>query len=70
MTKRTRYPCLANALLALGTTRLERAQRLNVNPKTLDRLLDRLPAAMRPFEQAPHLLRALADDLERTRDSV
>lgn len=36
----------------------------------LTRLLDRLPSAMKPFERAPHLLRALADDLERPHDAV
>ena len=57
-------PKFAAAVLALGETRPERAARLDVNPKTVDRLLRRLPRDLKPFQRAPHLLRALADDLE------
>lgn len=65
MVKRYKYPRLASQLLALGGTRQERASQLDVDPKTVDRLLNRLPAAMKPFEKAPQLLRALADDLDQ-----
>lgn len=58
------HPRFAQALLALGETRPERAARLDVDPKTVDRLLQRLPRDLKPFCKAPHLLRALADDLE------
>lgn len=59
------YPGLAAAIMALGKTRRERAAKLQSNPKTIDRLLDRLPESMRPFLAQPYLLRVLADDLER-----
>ncbi len=64
--KKYPYPSFAQALLELGETRPARAARLDVNPKTLDRILMRLPRALQPFKNAPHLLRALADDLEST----
>lgn len=59
-----RYPRLAAAVAALGKNRAERAKALEVKPKTLDRLLVRLPQQFAPFIIAPELLRALADDLE------
>lgn len=64
--KKYPYPNFAQALLDLGETRPARAARLDVDPKTLDRFLWRLPRALKPFKNAPHLLRALADDLEAT----
>lgn len=68
--KRYPYPKLAEELLALGSTRLERAARLDVDPKTVDRLLQRLPRDLKPFKHAPQLLRALADDLEAANQLV
>lgn len=59
------YPSLAAAIMALGKTRRERAAKLQTTPKTVDRLLDRLPESMKPFRAQPHLLRVLADELER-----
>lgn len=64
--KKYPYPTFAQALLELGDTRPARAARLDVDPKTLDRILVRLPRALRPFKNAPHLLRALAEDLEKS----
>jgi hypothetical protein len=58
-------PTFAAAVKALGKTRRERAAKLQTSPKTIDRLLDRLPESMKPFRMQPHLLRALADDLDR-----
>lgn len=65
--KKYPYPTFAQALLALAETRHARADILDVDPKTVDRLLLRLPRDMKPFKNAPHLLRALADDLEASK---
>lgn len=62
--KKYPYPTFAQAVLELGETRPARAARLKVDPKTIDRLLQRLPRDLTPFKNEPHLLRALADDLE------
>lgn len=59
------YPSFTAALRALGKTRHERARALGTNPKTIDRLLKRLPQPLEAFRTQPHLLRLLADDLER-----
>lgn len=59
------YPSFVAAVRALGKTRQQRADALAVNPKRVDRLLKRLPEALTPFLAQPHLLRLLADDLER-----
>lgn len=58
-------PTFAAAVKALGKTRHERAAKLKTSPKTIDRFLDRLPESMKPFRYQPHLLRALADDLDK-----
>lgn len=58
-------PTFAAAVKALGKNRMERAAALDTNPKNVDRLLKRLPKTLAPFRQQPHLLRLLADDLER-----
>ena len=63
-------PRVAAALLVMGATLQERAEQLEVNPKTIDRLIYRLPAAMKPFERAPQLLRALADDIEHEQSAA
>ena len=60
----TKYPRLTAAIESLGRTRQERATKLGMKAKTLDRLLRGLPCQFEPFERAPQLLRALADDLE------
>ena len=62
--KQPRHPRLAEAVYALGRTRQERADKLGSSAKTLDRIIDDLPIQFRLFEKAPHLLRALAEDLE------
>lgn len=59
------YPGFAAAIKALGKTRRERAAKLQTTPKTVDRLLDRLPESIKPLCAQPHLLRVLADDIER-----
>lgn len=59
------YPGLAAAIRALGKTRRERATKLKTTPKTVDRLLYRLPESIKPFCAQPHLLRILADEIER-----
>jgi hypothetical protein len=58
-------PTFAAAVTALGKTRRERASKLQTSPKTVDRLLERLPKPLEIFRHQPHLLRLLADDLER-----
>lgn len=58
------YPGFAAAVRALGKTRSERAAKLQTSAKTVDRLLDRLPESIKPLCAQPHLLRALADDLD------
>jgi len=57
-------PRFVAAVRALGKTRLERAAALKTDAKTVDRLLKRFPKPLAPFLAQPHLLRALADDLE------
>jgi hypothetical protein len=64
------YPLFTEAIKALGNSRAERAQVLAVDEKTVDRLMRRLPRPMRAFENAPHLLRALADDMENQRSTI
>lgn len=59
------YPSFVAAVRALGKTRHERADKLETSPKTVDRLLKRLPEPLEPLLRQPHLLRALADDIER-----
>lgn len=59
------YPGLAAAIKALGKTRRERAAKLQTTPKTVDRLLYRLPESIKPLCAQPHLLRILADEIER-----
>ncbi len=68
--KKYPYPAFARAVLELGETRPARASRLAVDPKTIDRWLQRLPRDLEPFRNAPHLLRALADDLEATQQAT
>lgn len=58
-------PTFTAAVKALGRTRMERATALQTDPKNIDRLLKRLPKSLAPFRAQPHLLRLLADDLER-----
>lgn len=58
-------PTFAAAVKALGKNRMERAAALDTNPKHIDRLLKRFPKTLKPFRHQPHLLRLLADDLER-----
>ena len=58
-------PTFVAAVRALGKTRLDRAAVLRTDPKTIDRLLQRLPKQFAPFRAQPHLLRILADDLEK-----
>ena len=58
-------PTFIAAVRALGRTRHERAAALQTDPKTVDRLLQRLPKQFAPFRAHPQLLRALADDLEK-----
>lgn len=58
-------PTFAAAVKALGKTRMERAAALETDPKNIDRLLKRLPKSLTPFRRQPHLLRLLADDLEK-----
>lgn len=62
-------PTFVAAVRALGRTRLERAAALQTDPKNIDRLLKRLPKSLAPFRAQPHLLRVLADDLERQLDT-
>lgn len=64
------YPGFVAAVKALGKTRRERAAKLETSAKTIDRMLSRLPESMKPFKAQPHLLRALADDLDRLLNST
>lgn len=58
-------PNFVAAVMALGKTRRKRAEMLQTSPKTVDRLMERLPKPLEIFQHQPHLLRILADDLER-----
>lgn len=58
-------PSFVAAVRALGRTRHDRAAALQTDAKTVDRLIRRLPKQFAPFRAQPHLLRALADDLEK-----
>lgn len=58
-------PTFVAAVRALGRTRLDRATALQTDAKTVDRLIQRLPKSLAPFRAQPHLLRILADDLEK-----
>lgn len=62
-------PTFTAAVRALGKTRTERAAALRTDPKNIDRLLKRLPKSLIPFRAQPHLLRILADDLEKHLDT-
>lgn len=62
-------PNFTAAVRALGATRRARAAQLKCDPKTVDRLMDRLPESLKIFRARPDLLRALADDLERLLDT-
>lgn len=62
-------PAFVAAVRALGKTRLDRAAALQADAKTIDRLLQRLPKQFAPFRAQPHLLRILADDLEKHLDT-
>lgn len=64
-----KYPGFTAALRALGKTRRERATKLQTDPKTVDRLFARLPKPLAILCAQPHLLRALADDLEAKTDT-
>lgn len=59
-------PTFVAAVRALGRTRHDRAAALQTDPKTVDRLLRRLPKQFAPFRAQPQLLRLLADDLEKS----
>lgn len=59
------YPNFREALMELGETHADIARKLNTSQKTVDRLRKALPKQLKQFERAPHLLRALADDMER-----
>lgn len=54
------------ALQALGRTDKERAALLGVDStKTIERMRRSLPSQLRPFVNAPALLRALLADIEK-----
>lgn len=65
LTMQEECPTFAAAVKALGKTRMERAAALQSDPKYIDRLLKRMPKSFIPFRTQPHLLRLLADDLEK-----
>jgi hypothetical protein len=52
-------------LESLGSTDIERAARLGVNPKTIERARRRFPESLIIWGGVPALLRAIANDLER-----
>lgn len=58
------YPTFYAALMALGKNDVERAARLGISYKSIKRLKERIPEPVLTFDQAPALLRALADDME------
>ena len=60
-----RYPNFLLALMALGGTDRERAAALGISIKSLARYRDgHIPAPLVRLAQHPHLLRALAADIE------
>jgi hypothetical protein len=62
------FPTLLSALQSCGPNDKDRASRIGVGTKTVERLRDRLPSAMYPFVKGPRaaeLLRSLLADVER-----
>jgi hypothetical protein len=67
MTLKTQdFPTVLAALKELGGTDRDKAAALGVqSTKTIERLRQRLPAALKPFIAEPRLLRALLADIDR-----
>lgn len=62
------FPTLLSALQSCGPNDKDRASRIGVGTKTVERLRDRLPSAMYPFVKGPRaaeLLRSLLTDIEQ-----
>lgn len=54
-----------DTLQSLGATDKDRAAKLGVNPKTIERARRRMPDGLLLWGAVPALLRAAANDLER-----
>ena len=67
MTLQTKdFPAVLAQLKELGGTDKDKAAALGVqSAKTIERLRQRLPVALKPFIMEPRLLRALLSDIDR-----